>query len=111
MNFIRYLAATIVALAPAWVVPASSGEIEAGAVTMTCTNQASGANWKIMIDYKRRTVDSNPARISNTEISWRDPKAGGNYTLDRKSGNLTITIASSTGGYFLHHHCTLENRS
>jgi len=54
-------------------------------------------------------VDSNPARISAAEISWHDATDGGNYTLDRKSGNLTVIVASSTGGYFLRDRCNLEN--
>ena len=50
-------------------------------------------------------MDSNPAPISDAEISWHDKTDGGNYTLDRKSGKLTVIIASSTGGYFLYDRC------
>jgi hypothetical protein len=75
---------------------------------VTCTNPASGANWQIRIDYERGTVDSYPASITEAKISWRDPSDGGNYTLDRKSGNLTVVIASSTGGYFLYDRCKLD---
>jgi hypothetical protein len=78
-----------------------------GALAITCTNPASGATWQISIDYDRATVDANPARISDAEISWRDAKDGGNYTLDRRSGKLTVIMASSTGGYFLYDHCRL----
>jgi hypothetical protein len=46
---------------------------------------------------------------SEARVSWHDATDGGNYTLDRKSGELTVVVASSTGGYFLHHHCKLEN--
>ena len=80
-----------------------------GATATTCTNVASGANWQIRIDYDRATVDSNPARISDAQISWRDASDGGNYTLDRKSGKLTVILASSTGGSFFYHRCKLEN--
>jgi hypothetical protein len=73
---------------------------------LTCTNPASGAQWQIRIDYKRATVDSFAADISNDEISWHDPKDGGNYTLDRNSGELSAVFASSTGGYFLHDRCS-----
>jgi hypothetical protein len=76
---------------------------------VTCTNPASGARWQIRIDYERRTVDSYPARITEAAISWHDASDGGNYTLDRKSGELTVTVASSTGGYFLHDRCALAN--
>ena len=76
-----------------------------GVAAITCTNPYSGATWQIRIDYDQRTVDANPARISDAEISWHDAKDGGNYTLDRASGKLTVVVASSTGGYFLHHLC------
>jgi hypothetical protein len=75
---------------------------------VTCTNPASGANWQIRIDYERSTVDTYPASISEAKISWRDASDGGNYTLDRKSGNLTVVVASSTGGYFLYDRCKLD---
>ena len=77
------------------------------ATAITCVNPASGATWQISIDYDRATVDSNPADVSDAAISWRDTKDGWNYTLDRKSGELTVVVASSTGGYFLHDRCRL----
>ena len=77
--------------------------------SITCTNPASGAHWQIRVDYERGTVDSYPARITETNISWHDAADGGNYTLDRKSGNLTVVIASSTGGYFVYDRCKLDN--
>ena len=104
-----------VAVALAWlgwaVVVASEGRgvADAAESAVTCTNPASGARWQIRIDYERSTVDSYAARITEAKISWHDASDGGNYTLDRKSGNLTVVIASSTGGYFLFDRCTLEN--
>jgi hypothetical protein len=74
-----------------------------------CTNPASGVRWQIRIDYERNTVDSYPARITEADISWHDASDGGNYVLDRSSGNLTVVVASSTGGYFLHDRCKLAN--
>lgn len=74
---------------------------------LVCTNPAGHASWQIRIDFEKSTVDSNPARISQTKITWRDRTDGGNYTLDRMSGDLTVVLASSTGGYFLHDHCAL----
>ncbi|HUB94445.1 MAG TPA: hypothetical protein VL993_00920 [Stellaceae bacterium] len=76
---------------------------------MTCTNPASGTSWDISIDYNQSTVDANPAQISDSEISWVDAKDRWNYTLDRKSGKLTVVVASSTGGYFLYDTCALKN--
>jgi hypothetical protein len=84
-------------------------EAHGSETAITCTNPASGASWQIKIDYERRTVDSYPARIDEAQVSWHDEKEGGNYTLDRKSGNLTFVYASSTGGSFLFHRCKLEN--
>ena len=75
---------------------------------ITCTNAASGVSWQIRIDYDKSTVDSNPAQISASEISWHDAHDGANYTLDRKSGSLKAVVASSTGGYFLFHRCKPE---
>jgi len=87
----------------------SAAETQRGESVVTCVNPVSGATWQIKIDYDRSTVDSNPARISDAEISWRDAKDGWYYRLDRKSGNLTVTLASATGGNFLYDRCKLEN--
>ena len=89
--------------------PAVAGGAPRGESAITCTNPASGASWQVKIDYDRGTADSNPARISDAQISWRDRTDGGNYSLDLKSGELTVIVASSTGGYFLHHRCKLQN--
>jgi hypothetical protein len=97
------LAAGIGALVLGMTAPAMSGE-----TAITCTNPTSGTSFQIKIDYDRSTVDTNPARISDREISWRDENRW-NYTLDRKSGNLTIILASATGGNFLYDRCKLEN--
>jgi hypothetical protein len=105
----RPLAVTLAWLgwAVLWV---SGGHVVALAAesAVTCTNPASGANWQIRIDYERNTVDSYPASITEAKISWHDASDGGNYTLDRKSGNLTVVVASSTGGYFLYDRCKLD---
>ena len=109
MLIARLLAVAIGVLAVAVAAPVVSGEAPRGEAAITCINPASGATWQIKIDYDHSTVDSNPARISEIEISWHDATDGGNYTLDRRSGNLTVIVASSTGGYFLHDRCRLEN--
>ncbi|MBV9017095.1 MAG: hypothetical protein JO213_09690 [Alphaproteobacteria bacterium] len=88
------------------LIPAISGIAQQEAA-VTCTNPASGASWQISIDYAKATVDSQPARISQGQISWFDPKDLGNNTLDRKTGDLTTSIASSTGGYFRRARCDL----
>jgi hypothetical protein len=105
----RTLAAATAALAAGLAVVAIAAEAQPSVAAITCTNPASGASWLISIDYDKSTVDSNPARISDAKISWRSAQDLGNYTLDRKSGDLTVIVASSTGGYFLYDHCRLEN--
>ena len=107
--FVARLALGIGALAVGIVAPAVAAETQRGAAAITCTNVASGTSWQIKVDYDKGMVDSNPARISETQISWHDPTDGGSYTLDRKSEKLTVIIASSTGGYSLFHRCKLKD--
>jgi hypothetical protein len=106
MMLTRLLAATS-AVAVGMTAPAIGAEAPPSETAVTCTNVSSGANWQIKIDFDKATVDSNPARISDTQISWHDATDGGNYTLDRKSEKLTVIVASSTGGYFIYHRCKL----
>jgi hypothetical protein len=84
-------------------------EARHGEAAITCTNPVSGVSWQVTIDYDKGTVDSNPARISEAQISWHDATGGGNYTLDRKSGKLTVIFASSTAGHFIYDQCGLED--
>jgi hypothetical protein len=88
-----------------WTINCDAQESE---TAITCVNPVSGTSWQVVIDYGKGTVDSNPAEITQTGISWFDPKDGGNYKLDRRSGDLTASVASSTGGYFRHGRCRLE---
>lgn len=103
----RSLAAGIVASAAG--IPVSTFGEAQRETAITCTNPTSGATWQIRIDYERKTVDSYPATISDTKISWADAKESSNYTLDRKSGDLTVVVRSSTAGHFLYDRCKLEN--
>jgi hypothetical protein len=105
--FTRPLA--IAALLLGFAGPAVGAEARHGEAAVACANPISAAAFQIKIDYDRSAVDSNPARFSDSQISWHDAKDGGNYTLDRKTGNLTVILASSTGGSFLYHRCKLEN--
>ena len=100
----RLLAAAIAGLAVSVV----NGNAQESKTAITCTNPVSRTSWQIAIDFDKSTVDSNPAEITRAGISWFDPKDGGNYKLDRKSGDLTASVASSTGGYFRHGRCRLE---
>jgi hypothetical protein len=79
----------------------------AGTVTYRCTNPASNANWNIAIDFERHVADAYPAGINDTEIAWHNTDDAGNYSLDRRTGRLTIVRASSTGGYMVFAACVL----
>jgi hypothetical protein len=104
----RLWAATMAVFALGIIGRAPAAEAQHGQTTVVCSNPASGTSWQINIDFDRRTVDGYPATIDNTAIAWRDPGDQGNYTLDRKSGNLRVAVPSSTGGYFLHDRCKLD---
>lgn len=108
MVLLRQMTALVIAGLLALAV-AFAAEGQYGKAAMTCTNPASGVSWQINIDYNQRTVDANPAQISDAKIWWHDAKDGGNYTLDRKSGDLTVIVASSTGGYFIYDRCRLQD--
>jgi hypothetical protein len=104
----RLLAAGIAGLAACLVVSMIVCDAQESETAITCVNPVSGTSWQIVIDYGKATVDSNPAEITRAGISWFDPKDRGNYSLDRESGDLTASVASSTGGYFRHLRCRLE---
>ena len=103
----RHVAAVCAALTTSALTPLALAQSLPHVSVLTCTNPASGTTWQITIDYDHATVDTNPAKIGDDEIAWRDAKDLWNYTLDRKTGKLTIAVASSTGGYFLHDTCKL----
>lgn len=106
----RVLAAGMAVLAASLAGPTINGAAEDSPSAITCTNPYSGTSWQIIIDYRKSTVDQNAAAITPSGISWFDPKDGGNYALDRESGDLTASVASSTGGYFRRAHCALTPR-
>jgi hypothetical protein len=105
----RVLGIGIAGLLAGFLVSTVSGDAQGGTTAITCTNPTSGTSWQISIDFDKATVDSNRAEITGAKISWFDPADRGNYTLDRTSGDLTAIVASSTGGYFRHGRCSLEN--
>ena len=105
----RVLGAGIAGLVAGLLVSTISGGAQGGTTAIICTNPTSGTSWQISIDFDKATVDSNQAEITGAKISWFDPADGGNYTLDRTSGDLTAIVASSTGGYFRRGRCRVEN--
>ena len=109
----RVLAAGIIGVAAMSAVAASEGTAQEstaqeGARAITCTNPVSGASWQIHVDYGKATVDANPAKITRAAISWFDPTDGSNNTLDRQTGALTASAASSTGGYVRYARCGVD---
>ncbi|MGP8232295.1 MAG: hypothetical protein ACLQL2_06460 [Methylovirgula sp.] len=78
---------------------------QAAELTFRCINSASHAAWDLKIDPVKSTADGFPAKISAASIAWRDATHGGIYELDRSSGELTFSNASSMGGYMLFHRC------
>jgi hypothetical protein len=103
------LAAIFGALAVMAGATASSAEPQHGERAITCMNKSSGTTWQIKVDYDRGTVDTNPASISDSKIAWRDANDGWRYTLDLTSGDLTVVLASSTGGNMYFHRCLLDH--
>ena|SRR5579862_9054316 len=77
----------------------------AGELVFRCVNSASHAAWELKVNPADGTADGFPAKIGTATIAWRDATRGGDYELDRASGQLTFTNASSMGGYMLFHHC------
>jgi hypothetical protein len=96
-------------LAYSFAAPAISLEAEHGERAITCMNKSSGTTWQIKVDYDQKTVDSNPASISDTKIAWRNAKDGWRYSLDLKTGDLTVVLASSMGGNMYFHRCLLDH--
>jgi hypothetical protein len=110
MNFrttTRPMALAALALAYGLATPAMGLEAEHGQRAITCTNTSSGTKWQIQVDYDQKTVDANPASISDTKIAWRDAKDGWRYSLDLKTGELYVVFASSMGGNTYFHRCQL----
>ncbi len=109
MGLTRPLAVALSVMAAGTAVEAISAEAQHGTRDITCMNTSSGVTWQIKVDFDRKTVDDNPASISDSTISWRDAKDSWNYSLDRRNGHLTVVLASSTGGSMYFHRCKMEN--
>lgn len=103
------LAAVAAMLVIGIAAPAVSAEAQHGERAITCVNKSSGTTWQIKVDYDHDTVDANPASISDSKIAWRDANDGWRYTLDLKSGDLTVVLASSMGGNMYFHRCLLDH--
>jgi hypothetical protein len=87
--------------------PGISLSAQAAVLTYQCVNTASQAKWTVKVDDVKKTADGFPAKITAGEITWSDRTTGGNYDLDRATGQLTYVASTSMGGYLLWHHCQL----
>jgi len=104
----RLALATGVALGVVFLPVATIGyAATSGVLKLRCTNPVGGATWSVVVDLDHQLVDSRPATISDSWISWRD-EHGGIYELERATGKLQLRAASTTGGYFLHYSCKPE---
>jgi hypothetical protein len=86
--------------------PLAKWVIGADATHIRCVNLASGASWTIAFDPAGRLADGQPASFGDRRIAWRDLKQGSVFELDRASGALVVTRASSTGGYVSTYACS-----
>jgi hypothetical protein len=105
----RSLAIFAAALVVGIATPAISADAQHGERAITCMNTSSGTTWQIKVDYDHVTVDTNPASISERTIAWRDANDGWRYSLDLRSGDLTVVFASSMGGNMYFHRCQLDH--
>ena len=103
------LAAAAAALTVLAGASAGNAEPQHGEKAITCMNKSSGTTWQIKVDYDHNTVDTNPATITESKIAWRDANDGWHYTLDLKTGDLTVILASSMGGNLYFHRCLLDH--
>jgi len=76
-----------------------------GAPMVLCVNPASGASWTVELNQTGQLADGHVAQFGAGEITWSNPSDGGAYELNRASGALEITRASSTGGYVTFDRC------
>jgi hypothetical protein len=81
-----------------------------GATEVRCVNATSGTAWSLRLDDARKLADGQPARMGASRVDWRDPSGQARYHLDRRSGALTVTRASSTGGYMIVYRCAAPVR-
>ena len=87
-----------------------AGETEAAnaaPAALRCMNTTSGATWDIPVDLADGTVDQVPAHVTDARISWED-KTMHFYDFDRRTGQLDMHVASSTGGFYLTDRCVLK---
>jgi hypothetical protein len=78
--------------------PPAHPAIPANAATVRCIS-ADARSWTLALDPARKLADGQPASFGPRRVDWRNASDGGAYELDLATGALTVTRASSTGGY------------
>jgi hypothetical protein len=78
--------------------PPAHPAIPPGAAAVRCVS-ADGGGWTLALDRRRGLADGEPADFGASHVAWRSRRDGGAYALDLATGALTVTRASSTGGY------------
>ncbi len=63
----------------------------------------------LVIGIAAPAVSAEALHVSDAKIAWRDANDGWRYTLDLKSGDLTVVLASSVGGNMYFHRCLLDH--
>lgn len=101
------LAATLAALAACSDPDPGPAAIPPGTLSARCVNPSSGAAWTLALDATRGLADGHPARFEPRHIRWTTDGAA--YELAPSTGDLTITRASSTGGYILTARCKVTD--
>ncbi|HEV2366047.1 MAG TPA: hypothetical protein VGS12_17825 [Caulobacteraceae bacterium] len=76
----------------------------ADATGIACVNPASGFAWTFKLDPASHSVDGSPASFGGDRIAWAD-ESGAAFEFKPDSGDLTVTRASSTGGYIVRDRC------
>jgi hypothetical protein len=78
--------------------PPAHPTIPPGVAAVSCVS-ADARTWTLTLDAGRQLADGQPARFGPRRVAWRNASDGGAYELDLATGALTVTRASSTGGY------------
>ncbi len=78
--------------------PPAHPAVPPGAAAVRCVG-ADARAWTLTLNAARGLADGQPASFGPRRVAWRNLGDGGAYALDLATGALTVTRASSTGGY------------
>ena len=104
------LAAAIVALASEFALAAARGAARRGRGHLRQSLQRGELADQDRLRSRHRGLQSGPHQRRRNLVARRDRRLA-TTRLDRKSGDLTVTLASATGGNFLYDRCKLRELS